>query len=148
MSGFRRILFASDFSPASRPAFATALELARAVKAELIVTHAVAPIVVPDNTMYAAAVDWNAVDKAAMESAQIELDRLARAARKARVRVRAVMARGSAAEAIVRTAKSRRANAIVMGTHGRTGLSRIVMGSVATRVIATASCPVMTVRAK
>ena len=41
----RRILFASDFSPASSPAFTKALQLARVLKAELVVAHAVAPIV-------------------------------------------------------------------------------------------------------
>ena len=147
MSGFRRILVASDFSPASRPAFTKALDLARALKAELVVTHAIVPIV-PVHGMYATAVDWDALKKAAREAAQIELERLADAARKAHVRVATVLTRGYAADEIVRTAKARKANLIVMGTHGRTGLSRLVMGSVATRVMMGASCPVMTVRAR
>ena len=148
MSGFRRVLFASDFSPASRLAFAKALELARTLKVELIVAHVVAPFVVPDNAMYVTAVDWDSVEKASTEWVQMELDRLARAARKTRVRVTTALGRGYAAEGIVRMAKARRASVIVMGTHGRTGFSRLVMGSVATRVIATAACPVLTVRAK
>jgi nucleotide-binding universal stress UspA family protein len=147
MSGFRRILFASDFSPASRPAFTKALELARVLKAELVVTHAVAPTV-PAEGMHVTAVDWDAFEKAVREAAQVELDRLARTARKARVRVATMLTRGYAADEIVRTAKARKANLIVMGTHGRTGLSRLVMGSVATRVMIGASCPVMTVRAR
>jgi nucleotide-binding universal stress UspA family protein len=147
MRGFRRILFASDFSPASHPAFTKALELARLLKADLVVTHAVAPIV-PVDGMYTTAVDWDALEKEAREAAQLELDRLARAARKARVRVATVLRRGYAADEIVRTAKGRKANLIVMGTHGRTGLSRLVMGSVATRVMIGAPCPVMTVRAR
>lgn len=147
MSGFRRILFASDFSPASRPAFTKALELARVLKAELVVAHAVAPIV-PVEGMYVTAVDWDALEKAVREAAQVELDRLARTARKTRVRVVTVLTRGYAADEILRTAKARKANLIVMGTHGRTGLSRLVMGSVATRVMIGASCPVLTVRAR
>jgi nucleotide-binding universal stress UspA family protein len=83
-----------------------------------------------------------------MELARAELDRLAKGARKARVRVRTVLTRGFAAEQIVRTAKARKAGLVVMGTHGRTGFSRLVMGSVAMRVVATAPCPVMTVRAR
>jgi nucleotide-binding universal stress UspA family protein len=48
----------------------------------------------------------------------------------------------------VRTARGRRAELIVMGTHGRTGLRGALLGSVATRVLSPARCPVMTVRAK
>ncbi len=55
---------------------------------------------------------------------------------------------GAAAEQIVRAAKSVHADVIVMGTHGRTGLAKAVLGSIAGRVIATAPCPVLTVRGK
>jgi nucleotide-binding universal stress UspA family protein len=147
MSGFRRILFASDFSPASQPAFTKALVLARMLKAELVLAHAVVPMA-PIEGMYVMAVDWDALEKEAREAAKVELDRLARTARKARVRVVTVVTRGYAAEEIIRTAKARKASLIVMGTHGRSGLSRLVMGSVATRVMIGASCPVMTVRAR
>jgi nucleotide-binding universal stress UspA family protein len=55
---------------------------------------------------------------------------------------------GTAHERIVRAARSKRADLIVIGTHGRTGLARLFLGSVAGRVVATATCPVMTVRGK
>ncbi|MBI2492805.1 MAG: universal stress protein, partial [Candidatus Rokubacteria bacterium] len=51
-------------------------------------------------------------------------------------------------ERIVRLARARRVDMIVMGTHGRSGLTRAILGSVASRVLASATCPVMTVRAK
>jgi universal stress protein A len=139
----RRILFASDFSSASRRAFAKALYMARAFHSELTLFHAVemtAPVV--------SAATWNAIEREARAAAQKELDRLQRAARKAGVRAMTVIVEGYAADQIVRVAKARRAHLIVMGTHGRTGFSRMVMGSVATRVIASALCPVMTVRGK
>jgi nucleotide-binding universal stress UspA family protein len=148
MSRIRRILMASDFSRASQPAFVKAVELARALKADLIVSHAVAPIVPVNGAMYVGAVDWDAVEKETRVAAQIELERLATAARKRRIRVATVLTRGYAADEIVRTARTRKASLVVMGTHGRTGLSRLVMGSVATRVIAGAPCPVMTVRSR
>ena len=143
MNRMRRILFASDFSSASRRAFAKALYMARAFHSELTLIHAVemkAPVV--------SAATWNAIEREARAAAQKELDRLERAARKAGVRARTVIVEGYAADQIVRVAKARRAHLIVMGTHGRTGFSRMVMGSVATRVIASALCPVMTVRGK
>jgi nucleotide-binding universal stress UspA family protein len=56
------------------------------------------------------------------------------------------MKRGSPAQAIVDTAKSSAADLIVMGSHGRTGLVHMLIGSVAERVVRIASCPVLTVR--
>jgi nucleotide-binding universal stress UspA family protein len=58
------------------------------------------------------------------------------------------LATGHPAETIVRVAEERRADLIVMGTHGRTGLQHVLLGSVAEKVVRLASCPVMTVRHK
>jgi nucleotide-binding universal stress UspA family protein len=55
---------------------------------------------------------------------------------------------GVAHEQIARAAKRQRADLIVMGTHGRTGMARFFLGSVAARVAATAPCPVLTVRGR
>lgn len=147
MSPIRRIVFASDFSAASRPALASAIELARALKAEILLTHAVVPIV-PADGMYAAYVDWGTLEKATREAAQTQIDRLAARVRQRGIRVSTSLTLGNAADEIVRIAKARKAGLIVMGTHGRSGLSRFVMGSVAMRVMSSASCPVVTVRAK
>jgi universal stress protein A len=147
MSRFRRLLFASDFSPASRPAFAKAMEMARDLRADLVVAHVVSPVRAPGSLSFTPRL-WDALQDAARVTSQEELDRLARAARKRGVRAASVLREGLAADQIVRLAKSRKAGLIVMGTHGRTGLSRLLMGSVAARVVATAPCPVLTVRAR
>jgi nucleotide-binding universal stress UspA family protein len=63
------------------------------------------------------------------------------------VRMDCRVAKGVAAEAIVDAAQDTPCDLIVMGTHGRTGLGRAFMGSVAEQVLRTASCPVITVRA-
>jgi len=61
--------------------------------------------------------------------------------------LRAVMkVEGVPADQIVRLARLRQADMLVIGTHGRTGFSRLFLGSVAARVVATARCPVLTVR--
>jgi nucleotide-binding universal stress UspA family protein len=143
----RRILFASDFSPASRPAFVKAMELAQALKAELVIEHSLAPVV-PAEALYEPIADWDALAKKIQHSTQVELDRLASAARRRGLRVQTVIANGYAAEEILRVARARKVYAIVMGTHGRTGMSRLLVGSVATRVMASATCPVVTVRRK
>jgi len=69
-------------------------------------------------------------------------------ARKAGVRARALLLEGVAYDRIVAAARRQHATMIVMGTHGRTGLARFVLGSVAGRVVAHAKCPVLTVRGR
>jgi nucleotide-binding universal stress UspA family protein len=83
-----------------------------------------------------------------VDGKETELARLARAARKVHVRVVTELRRGYAADEIVRAAKALNADLIVMGTHGRSGLSRLVMGSAAARVVNGAPCPVVTVRVR
>jgi nucleotide-binding universal stress UspA family protein len=64
------------------------------------------------------------------------------------VRARALLLEGTAHDRIARAAKTQRADLIVMGTHGRSGLARFFVGSVASRVVSVAPCPVMTVRGR
>jgi len=67
-------------------------------------------------------------------------------ARKAGVKAMTLLLDGVAHEQIARAARSKKADLIVIGTHGRTGLAKFFLGSVAARVVATAPCPVLTVR--
>jgi nucleotide-binding universal stress UspA family protein len=60
--------------------------------------------------------------------------------------VRTLLADGPPDQEVARLARRRRAKLVVIGTHGRTGLSRAFMGSVADRIVRTAACPVLTVR--
>jgi nucleotide-binding universal stress UspA family protein len=85
--------------------------------------------------------------KSSQAEAQRRLDALVARAKKAGVRATGLLLEGVAAEQIVRAARGRRASMIVMGTHGRTGLARLFLGSVAQRVVGGAPCPVMMVRA-
>jgi nucleotide-binding universal stress UspA family protein len=62
------------------------------------------------------------------------------------VRARGLLLEGQPADQILRA--SRRAGVVVIGTHGRTGVARFILGSVAGRVVAGARCPVVTVRGK
>ena len=75
-----------------------------------------------------------------------EMDKLLKTARAAGVKATSVIVEGSPFDRIVRAARTRRADLIVMGTHGRTGFSRLLLGSVASRVISASPCPVLTVR--
>jgi len=142
----RRILHPSDFSRASRPALALARELARAFEAELILCHAVQPVMpVGPGEGYVSARLVQQMWSAAERDARQRLGRLARSATAAGLRVRSLVLEGPAADAIVRAAQRQRADLIVLGTHGRTGMRRLLIGSVAERVVRTAKSPVLTV---
>ena len=144
----RRLLHPSDFSPASRAAFAKALELAHDSGAQLTVLH-VRPVTLPVmGEGYISPQTYQALDRSAEASAKKELDRLVQQAKKRGVRANGLLAVGVAHEQIVRAARRARADMIVMGTHGRTGVSRLFLGSVAGRVVSLASCPVLTVRGR
>jgi nucleotide-binding universal stress UspA family protein len=143
----RRILHASDFSKASQPAFRLARELARTFKAELIIFNAADTIVPVLGEGYVSPALVNEVWEAGRQQAQRGVDGLVKAARAERLRVRGLVGEGPAAAAIVAAAKRQRAHMIVMGTHGRSGVRRLLIGSVAERVVRTAPCPVTTVGA-
>jgi nucleotide-binding universal stress UspA family protein len=145
---FRHILHASDFSPASRPAFALAVGLARSQRAALTVVHVMAPAVPVIGDAYVSPQTWTDLQRQVRAYAQRELDQLLGRARRAGVRAQGLLVEGAPADRIVRAARSRRADLIVMGTHGRGGLARLFLGSVAERVVATAPCPVLTVRGR
>jgi nucleotide-binding universal stress UspA family protein len=149
MSQFRRILHASDFSPASRPAFRRALDLARANRAGLTLVHVYSTYlpVMGDGYVGGGQVYDKMIADIRMD-AQRRLGRLVAEARKKGVRAKGLALGGIPHDRIVRAARSTRADLIVLGTHGRTGLGRLFLGSVAARVVTLAPCPVLTVRAK
>ncbi len=140
----KRIVHPTDFSPASRSAFANAVKLARAEHAELVIAHVLAPVMPPVDG-YVTAQMYNDMEQAGRRYGKKHLDALVARARRAGVRTRGVLLDGVAHDAIVRAARG--AEMIVMGTHGRTGIARFMLGSVASRVVSHAKCPVMTVRA-
>ena len=148
MKRMRRILHPTDFSSASRSAFARALGLARDSRAELIILHVLAPVIPMMGEGYVPPQTYEAIDAAAHKGGRRKLDALVTRAKTAGVRARGMLAEGSAHERVVRAAKSLRADLIVMGTHGRSGLARLFVGSVASRVVSAAPCPVMTVRGR
>lgn len=149
MTGFRQILCASDFSKTSGRALALAIDVAKANHhARLVILHVFVPIVPVVPGRYIDVSTWSRVDTETRRWVERQLARLADRARKAGVSASAMIVVGDPAPRIVRTARSKRADLIVVGTHGRRGLSKFVLGSVAERVIATAPCPVMTVRGK
>lgn len=145
MRTYRSILVATDFSPASGPAFREAVELAAANGAALWIAHVAAP---PPMPIAASGVPriYREMDAFIVSEAEKRLGRLMKAARAGGSRARPLLLRGVPHETIRRAARARHADLVVLGTHGRTGLARALIGSVAARILATAPCPVLSVR--
>lgn len=135
------VLHPTDFSDRSRNAFELACALARDYGARLIVLHAVAPW---PALAYGDAVPPPDPDIQRRE-AEVQLDRLE--VPHADVRVERRLENGEPAEVVLRVAREVGASLIVLGTHGRTGLGRLLMGSVAEQVVRADGCPVLTVTA-
>jgi nucleotide-binding universal stress UspA family protein len=147
MKRIRRILYATDFSSASRHAFDAALGMAKSLNARLTIAYVLAPVVtVPDQYIDAATIDR--LDRQAREWSTEHLDRLAARAKKAGIKATAVLRDGDPADQIVRACRATKSDLIIVGTHGRRGLPKFFLGSVAGRVVSAASCPVVTVRGK
>lgn len=144
----RRILHPSDFSSASRAAFRKAIDMAKASRAELLLVHVISPVVPVPGDGYVSPEMYDQLSASSRAWAQKRLDSLLAHAKKSRARVKGFILEGAASDEIVRFARARRVELIVMGTHGRKGMAKLFVGSVADRVVAAATCPVLTVRGK
>jgi len=143
----RNILFATDFSPASRAAFRQALARASDGHATLWIGHVI-PAAPLAGVRSAVPRVYREMDEFLRRDAEERLGALAKTAKRAGARTQTLLLRGVPHEAIGQAARRCRADLVVLGTHGRTGVSHLVVGSVAARVIATAPCPVLTVRSR
>jgi nucleotide-binding universal stress UspA family protein len=149
MSRIRRVLHASDFSPASRVAFARAVDMAKDNRAELLLVHVLTPVMpIMAGDGYVSPKTYEDIEASTKAAGQKGLAALVAKARKAGARVKAVMTDGLPHEQILRLARAKHADVVVLGTHGRTGLARFFLGSVANRVVAMSLVPVLTVRGK
>lgn len=139
----RTIYIGTDFSPASERAFQVALDMARLRGAELVVGHVIAtPGVLGDGVGDSA----REMETRIREECGLRLEALRRRADRAGVTARTELLGGSPQDALAEAAERAHAAMLVLGTNGRTGVSRMVMGSVAGRLVCTAPCPVLTVK--
>lgn len=148
MSRLRRILHPTDFSSASSAAFARAVAMAKAERAQLLLVHVLAPPLPIAGEGYVSTKVYEDLEASARAYGRKRLTALETRARKAGVKAVTVLLDGVAHDQIARAARSKKADLIVIGTHGRTGLAKFFLGSVAARVLAAAPCPVLTVRGK
>jgi len=142
----KKILFCADFSENSVPARQLAVDYAKAFGAELLIIHVI------NTTGYPHYVDWvgeelDQILRRTRDSAETHLAELAKEIGPLMRPVKTFCMTGSPPREIVELAAKEAVDLIVIGTHGRTGVKHLVMGSIATSVLRTAHRPVLIVEA-
>jgi nucleotide-binding universal stress UspA family protein len=141
----QRILAPTDLSELSKQGLQTALGVAEAFGAKLLLLHVVEPPPYQVEGLLPSQVGTTLLDdlerQASRELAQMLSDRHG-----SQVEVMHRVVVGIPYRKIVEVAEEEKSDLIVMTTHGRTGLSHLVMGSVAEKIVRTAPCPVLTLR--
>jgi nucleotide-binding universal stress UspA family protein len=149
MNPIKRILVATDFSDCSRAAIDYALGMAERLGADVHLVHVFErPVYFEVGVSHSLQLGHN-VDEWIHDlkaGASKQLDALAADVRGRNPRTQVSLREGLPVDEILNAAKEASADLIVLGTHGRTGLPHVVLGSVAERVVRTAPCPVLTVR--
>ena len=141
---YKHILIATDGSELAGKAVATGLELAKRLGARVTVLTAIEPWLTIANSDTAAA--FMEYQKAAESDAVRILGQVSAAAQEQGVQCATMTVTETAAEAIIETAKNKGCDLIVMSSHGRRGLARLLLGSQATRVLTLSSVPVLICR--
>ena len=140
MQTLKKILHATDFSDLAANAFHAALALARAHGAHLVLLY----VKQPQETTQG---EFGLAPPEPEESDDKILHRLEKLVPKGSpIQAHALVVHGKAAATIVQVAKEKHCDLIVMGTHGRKGLSRFFYGNVADDVTRAAPCPVLALR--
>jgi len=143
----RSLLLPTDFSECASCALSYATELARDHGASIICVHVVEPVVpTVGYTGIAEPLPMADISGQLEDSATRELPKIAGREECAGLEVEEVIAHGDAASEIVRVAKERGVDLIVIASHGRTGWGRILFGSTAEAVVRHAPCPVLVVK--
>src|SRR5712664_3749733 len=143
----RSILLPTDFSECGNYALSYAASLARTFGASIICVHVI-ELIVP-TVGYSGMTEplpIADISEQLEDSAERELPKLAECEDFAGLDIEELIVHGEAAAEIVRVAKEREVDLIVVSSHGRTGLGRILFGSTAEAVVRHASCPVLVVK--
>ena len=148
MLSFKHILVATDFSASAGRALELAIEIAAKCGAKLTLFHAswLPPAAYEAYGTHAEGIDWHADDVARAARKTLE-DALA-GARERYPEAESAVAFGEPWHAILESVGARGVDLVVMGTHGRQGLSHAVLGSVAEKVVRLSPVPVLTVSAE
>jgi len=150
MSLTKNLLVSTDFSPASMLAVDAAAKLASAFGAKVTLAHVFDPApLAPAPASQLTTAEQLQVEQSYEHRLHEELERVRDEKLDALDDVKVALILGkNAAESLCRYAEKEQIDLIVIATHGRTGLARMLIGSVAERVVRHASCPVLTLRSQ
>jgi len=145
MKPFDKILTAVDFSENSDFAFDYALMLAKQFQAELTVMHVInEPVDL--RGFYVPNISFEQLEQEIAEGAKTMMAKFCQTRMHGFTNYQSAIITGIPYEEIIRKAEEAHTSLIVLGTHGRSGLDRILFGSTAERVVRGAACPVLTIR--
>jgi nucleotide-binding universal stress UspA family protein len=143
MEKVKKILIPTDGSDCSLRAAAFGISLAKILGADIFAIYAVNIIILEELKRSSEEKD---VEKELKEKGERYLNYVVKLAEKEGLKAEAILAKGEPYDQIVHNAKTKRVDLIVMGTYGRRGTKRILIGSVTARVIEYAPCPVLVVK--
>jgi nucleotide-binding universal stress UspA family protein len=141
----KSILFPTDFSEGSAEALKYAVEFANRYGAKLYVLHVIYDIAKASG-WYVPHVSMDAIYKDIQEGARKELDNFGVNELSGLKNIERIVQTGVPYQEIMNCAVKNKIDMIIIGTHGRTGIDRILFGSTAAQVVRNAPCPVLTVR--
>ncbi len=143
-----KIIFCSDFSDNSRPAERYAVEYAKAFGADILVLHVVDSWAGFPAYDHGIPIDVREIVESMKQAAEAHVSSISGHMRNETTRdVHTRVSIGPPAEEILRVTAEESGDLIIMGTHGWTGIRHMLLGSVAEKVLRTAACPVLVVRA-
>ena len=143
----KKILCPTDFSENSEHALKYALALATLSQAKLQLFHVVEPISYPRSTeLFEPVLDEVELTMKMEAAYQKQLEDQVTALKEEYSKITGKLVTGNTFLEIIQVARDDAVDMIVMGTHGRTGLAHVLIGSVAERVVREAPCPVLTVK--
>ena len=145
---FKNILVATDGSRHAMAAASEAIGIAKKNNSKLIVLAVVPSESIQPMDIVHSQMSRVNIAEAEMQEAEKNAKTVKEAAQKEGVAVEAFVMGGKPSEAIVQTAKEKNVDVIMLGSHGKTGIDKLLMGSVAERVIILASCAVLVVKNK
>jgi universal stress protein A len=143
-----KVLVPIDFSDGSLEALEYAIDLARPIDAELIILFVVEPAYYGTGAdLYSGSIDPSVLLQEQQRIGAEQLSQLGRRLDQRAIRFRTLLETGTPHRIVAGVAEKQRVDLILMATHGRSGFSHLLLGSVTEKVIRSAPCPVLTLRA-
>lgn len=143
----KRILAPVDFSEVSQQSLDAAASLASQLGASVVILHAVEPVYFA-GTMFGPEINVPHLVEEQRRAAKSAMETMLARMKKKEVPAIGLVETGIPQDVVLKVAADKKCDMIVMGTHGRSGVTHLLLGSVAEKIVRSATCPVLTVRAK